>query len=215
MKRTSMFTLAAVMLAATLTAAQNPPPMPKPGPEQEKIKYFLGNWKEEGTMKPSPMGPGGKFTGTYHNTMMAGGFFLELHSTGDMAAMGKFTSTAFMGYDAEEKTYTYDEFSSTGERVSARGTLEGDTWTWTNEQKMMGKTMKGRFTEKITSPTSYEFKFEVSMDGGEFTNILEGKATKTGGPAGPKTGGAAPAKEPKPAATDKPAAKKKGTDGGK
>ncbi|HET9837885.1 MAG TPA: hypothetical protein VFR84_06595 [Candidatus Angelobacter sp.] len=68
----------------------------------------------------------------------------------------------------------------------------------------MGKTMKGRFTEKITSPTSYEFKFEVSMDGGEFTNILEGKGTRTAGPAGSK-GGAAPAKG---AATEKSPAKK-------
>jgi hypothetical protein len=55
---------------------------------------------------------------------------------------------------------------------------------------MMGKTMKGRFTEKIISPTEYEFKFEVSMDGGEFANILEGKATKSGARAESKTGGA-------------------------
>jgi hypothetical protein len=46
--------------------------------------------------------------------------------------------------------------------------------------------MKGRFTEKITSPTSYEFKFEASVDGSEYMTFLEGKATKTGAAAGSK-----------------------------
>ena len=43
-----------------------------------------------------------------------------------------------------------------------------------------GKVMKGRFTEKITSPTSYDYKYEASMDGGEYTTFMDGKATKAG-----------------------------------
>jgi uncharacterized protein DUF1579 len=206
MKKLSLTVLTAVLLgAAAMAAAQNPPAMPKPGPEIEKLKYFLGDWKEEGTMQPGPMGPGGKFTGTYHNVMMSGGFFVEMHSTGDMAGMGKFISMAFAGYNTEDKVYTYDEFSSTGEHVSARGTLEGDTWTWTNEEKMMGKVMKGRVTEKMVSPTEYTFKFEMSMDGGDFATVLEGKATK-GAAKAAATGAAtdkSPAKKPTGAATEK------------
>jgi hypothetical protein len=39
-------------------------------------------------------------------------------------------------------------------------------------------TMKGRFTMKITSSTSYNFTYEMSEDGTKWTNVLEGKATK-------------------------------------
>jgi hypothetical protein len=197
MKKASMIAIGAVMLSAMVAAAQNPPAMPKPGPELEKIKYFLGTWKEAGEVKPGPMGPGGKVTGTTHSEWMPGGFFIVLHSNGDMAGMGKFTSTAYLGYNPEEKVYTYDEFSSTGEHVSAKGTVEGDTWTWTTEEKMGGKVMKGRFTEKIGSPTSYDYKFEASIDGGDYTTFMEGKATKTGAEAAAKPAGAkAPAAKP-------------------
>jgi hypothetical protein len=119
-----------------------------------------------------------------------------------MAGMGKFTSTAYLGYNPEDKVYTYDEFSSTGEHVSAKGTVEGDTWTWTSEDKMGGKVMKGRFTEKIVSPTSYDYKFEASIDGGDYTTFMEGKATKTGAEAAAKPADAkAPAAKPSAADT--------------
>ena len=187
MKKASMIALAAVVLSTVFAFAQNPPMPPKPGPELEKLKYFLGNWKEAGDMKPGPMGPGGKFTGTSRNEWMPGGFFIVLHSTGNMAPMGKVSGTGYLGYDPEEKVFTFHEFNSMGESISAKGNVEGDTWTWTNEEKMQGKVMKGRFTEKITSPTSYDFKFEMSMDGGPFQTVMEGKATKSGGAAAAKT----------------------------
>ncbi|HEY7401944.1 MAG TPA: DUF1579 family protein [Candidatus Angelobacter sp.] len=179
MKRASIFALLAVICAAMFASAQQPPAPPKPAPELAKLNYFLGDWKVEGDAKPSPMGPGGKFTGTSRNEWMPGKFFIVLHTTGDMAAMGKVIGHAYLGYDPEEKTYTYHEFNSVGEAVSAKGNVQGDTWTWTNEEKMQGKVMKGRFTEKVTSPTSYDFKFEASMDGGPFQTLMEGKATRT------------------------------------
>jgi len=197
MKKARMIAVAAVMLAAmaTTSATAQTPAMPKPGPEVEKLKYFLGNWKEEGTIKPGPMGPGGKFTGTSKNEWLPGGFFIGLRGATDMTTMGKFTTVAYLGYDAENKVYTYDEFASTGEHTVAKGTVEGDTWTWTNEYKEGGKAMKGRFTEKITSPTSYDFKFEASMDGGEYATMMEGKATR-----GAAATGAKPAAKPAGAA---------------
>jgi hypothetical protein len=196
MKRASMIVLAAVMFLTMAATAQNPPAMPKPGPEVEKLKYFLGNWKQAGEVKPGPMGPGGKVTGTQNGSLMPGGFYIELHGTGEAPVYGKFTSIAYLGYDPQEKTYTYDEFDSTGEHTVAKGTFEGDTWTWTNEAKMGDKVMKGRYTEKITSPTSYDYKYEASIDGGEYTTMMEGKATKAGGAA-----------KGKPAAAKSPAAK--------
>ena len=45
-----------------------------------------------------------------------------------------------------------------------------DTWTWTNDQKMGDMTMKGRFTMKVTSPTSYNFMYEMSQDGNQMVD---------------------------------------------
>jgi uncharacterized protein DUF1579 len=180
MKRTSLISFAALMLAAAIAAAQNPPAAPKPAPEMEKLKYFVGAWKQEGSVAASHMPGAGKYTGTYHNAVALGGFFVELHSTGNTGTE-KWTGTSFLGYNAAEKVYTYDEFNSTGEHILAKGTLEGDTWTWTSETKMGGQTMNGRYTEKINSPTSYDFKFEASTDGGKtWATFLEGKSTKVG-----------------------------------
>jgi len=200
----SLFTLFTLVLAA-VAVAQNPPAAPKPGPEIEKLKYFVGNWKEEGTLAARPEGPAGKFTGTYHNAMLPGGFYVEMHATGDITGEGKYTSTAYLGYNADKKVYTFDELSSTGEHTVAQGTVEGDTWTWTSESKMGGQTMNGRYTEKITSPTSYDFKFEASTDGGKtWATFLEGKSTKVGTAASKP---AASAKASASASAEKPAKK--------
>jgi len=153
------------------------PPMPKSGPEHQRLRYFVGEWKNEGTMKASPMGPGGKFTGTDHNSML-GDFFLVLRSEGN-GPMGATKGIAMMGYDPKEKGYTYDGFDSMGEHDIAKGSISGPTWTWLSpEQEMGGKKIKGRFILKEVSATSYTYSYDMSVDGGEWTNIMEGKATK-------------------------------------
>ena len=43
---------------------------------------------------------------------------------------------------------------------------------------MGAMTMKGKFTMKITSPTTYNFSFEASQDGTKWMTVMDGKATK-------------------------------------
>ena len=74
-----------VSLFSTLLIAQTPPQMPKPGPEQKNLGYFAGIWKLTGDVKPGPMGPGGKFTGTERVERMPGGFFLRLTLSGNQS----------------------------------------------------------------------------------------------------------------------------------
>jgi Protein of unknown function (DUF1579) len=176
MKRTSI-RLIGILLFTTAAFAQMGPP--KPTPELKKLDYFLGNWTSEGEAKPGPMGPGGKFTESAHGEWMDGSFFLVIHSDFKGGAMGNATGMAYMGYNADEKVYTYDAFSSMGENIHAKGTLDGDTWNWTNEFKMGAQTMKSRYTMKILSPDSYTFKFEMSPDGTKWESGMEGKATKS------------------------------------
>ena len=175
MKRLSVTILVALLALAAAASAQMQ--ARKPGPEHQKLQYFAGTWSMDGDMKPSPFGPGGKFSGTEHNEWMDGGFFLLSHSDVSMST-GKATGLAVFGYNSEEKTYTYHAFNSMGEAESAKATIDGDTWTWTNEEKMGGKLMRGRLTVNTLSPTSYTFKFEMQPEGADWSTAMEGKATK-------------------------------------
>ena len=149
----------------------------KPALELRKLDYFVGTWAAEGEIKPGPLGPGGKFTDTNHVQWMEGGFFLVTHSEFH-GAMGKGTETAYMGYDENEKVYTYDSFNSLGETDHAKGTLEGDTWTWLSETKIGPQALKGRLVIKVLSGTAYNFRFETSTDGNSWSTVLEGKDRK-------------------------------------
>lgn len=178
MKKISLAVLSTVLLSSLLAAAQGPPPMPTPAPELKKLDYFAGTWKATGEVKPGPMGKGGTFTETIQSSWMAGKFFLAEHTAGN-GVMGHLEEIAYLGYSAEDKTYTYDAFNNFGEAEHAKGTVEGDTWTWSSTEKMGGQPMKGRFTITVTSPTAYTFKFEMAPEsGGDYSTIVEGKATK-------------------------------------
>jgi hypothetical protein len=168
MKTTGMILTACLLISAPALAQMD---MPKPGPEHKKLDMFVGSWALDGDMKTSPMGPGGKMTESEKCAWMEGGFFVVCHSD-FKSSMGDGTGIA------DDKAYTYREFNSWGEFDDSKGSVDGDTWTWTSDEKMGPNTMKGRFTMKITSPTSYNFMFEMSQDGTKWTTVMDGKATK-------------------------------------
>jgi hypothetical protein len=167
--------LAAVILATTAAVAQMQPP--KPAPELKKLDIFVGSWTLDGTMKPGSMGPGGTMTENEKCEWMEGGFYLVCHSD-YKSSMGNGVGISVMGYSTDDKAYTYREFNSFGEFDDSRGHLDGDTWIWTNDEKMGSMTMKGRFTIKMTSATAYNFTFDMSQDGTKWDTVMEGKASK-------------------------------------
>jgi len=85
-----------------------------------------------------------------------------------------------MGYSSEDKTYTYYGIDSSGmvPTTVSRGSVQGDTWVYTDESKMGGKLVKSRYTMKLLSPTSYSFKWEMQGEGGAWSALMEGKSTK-------------------------------------
>ena len=168
--------LMAVMVA-NVALAQGPPATPKAGPEQQRLHYFIGQWKNDGEMKPGPFGPGGKFS-SMDEAQMLGDFFLVTHSKGT-GPMGPMTEMATMGYDAKQKAYTYDAFNSIGEHEKSTGHVSGKTWTWTSDEEIGGKVMKMKFILNEASATSYTYKLDTSTDNGKtWANLMEGKATK-------------------------------------
>ena len=174
--RATILTAMALLLGVALSA-RGPTETPKPAPELKKLDYFVGTWATQGEIKPGPMGPGGKFTGTNRVQWMDGAFFLVTHSEFN-GATGKGAETSYMGYDSNDRMYTYDSYNTLGEADHAKGNVDGDTWTWQSETRMSAQTMKGRLIIKVLSARAYDFRFEVSPDGTTWTAVLEGKTTR-------------------------------------
>ncbi len=83
-----------------------------------------------------------------------------------------------MAYDSHAKVYTSYYATSGGLVGTATGTVNGNTWTWMVEDKYAGKSIKGRTTVTMSSPTQYTAKYEMADGKGGYTTIVEGKATK-------------------------------------
>ena len=120
--------VALVVPAAAAAQASKQPP--KPGPEHQRLSYFVGKWTSEGEMKASPMGPGGKMTGTDSCEWFEGHFAVICHSDGK-TPMGPSKSIAIMSYSSEEKVYTYYGVDNSPMTMASvpHGTVQGNTWT--------------------------------------------------------------------------------------
>lgn len=168
--------LAVPFLAASILTAQAPE-KPKPGPEHQALARFAGQWKGSGTMKESPFGPGGPMTWTEQCNWFEGGFSLVCESKGT-GPMGSMKGLSILGFNADEKTYTFYGIDNAGWAGRATGTKQGEMWTYQNEEKMGGQSFKTRYVIKETSPTAHTFKWEISTDGSSWTTVMEGQATK-------------------------------------
>jgi len=175
MKRAGIILAAGLIFASAALAQEN---VPKPTAELKNLDMLAGSWVIEGDVKPNPMGPGGKLSENESCEWMEGGFFLICHVEFKTANSGTGSGLSVIGYSTSEKAYTYREFNSWGEFEDSRGTLDGDTWTWTSDEKMGGTTVKGRFRMKFVSPSSYTFIYDTSPDGAKWTSLVDGKAAK-------------------------------------
>jgi hypothetical protein len=167
-------------LAGVQIAAAQAPPAPKPGPEHQRLAYFVGTWTTEGSMQPGPMGPGGKMTSTDTCEWFEGKFAVVCRSAGK-SATGPSKEIALMSYSPQEKAYTYYSTNNSGMTMTTvpKGTVTGDTWTYNDEMAMGDQKMKMRVTIKELSPTAYTFKMEMQGPDGKWIPTGEAKSTKT------------------------------------
>lgn len=165
------------IVAITLPAVGGQTPSMQPGPENKALEHFVGSWKMEGTMKPSPMGPGGSFTGTETCRMFEGGFHLVCDSEGS-GAMGPMKGHMVLAYDPPAKVYRYFAINNMANPEMATGTHKGNTWTWKSEMDMGGKKVMSRFVIVETSPTVHTMTGSMSEDGKKWTTIMEATSTK-------------------------------------
>jgi hypothetical protein len=169
----------AALLVAGMARAQEPEGPPKPGPEHKKLGYFVGDWRTQGEMKPGPMGPGGKFTGTDKCEWFEGGFAVVCRSEGKGPG-GPMKGLGILSYSPEEKVYTYTGTDSMGMTMTTvpRGTVQGNTWTYNDESMMGGEKTKSRVVIKELSPKEYSFTMELQGKDGKWMPMMESKSTK-------------------------------------
>jgi Protein of unknown function (DUF1579) len=177
--KTKTLALSLGLVAAAGAALAQAPEAPKPGPEHKALQYFVGKWTSEGELKPGPLGPGGKMTSQDSCEWFAGGFHVVCRGTGKMPS-GSVTSLGVVGYNTEDKAYTFYGVDSMGMGDLSKGQKSGKTWTFTSKASMNGQPFHSRYTMTEISPTAYTFKWETSSDGTKWTNLMEGKSTKAG-----------------------------------
>lgn len=163
-------------LCATVTRAQTPT-APKPGPEVKKLAIMVGKFTNEGELKAGAMGPNSpaqKATGADDCRWAVGGFGVICNSSAEVAGM-KSTEVAIVYYDPASKRYHYHSVDSAGDIDNATGTVSGDTWTWTGESIMGGKSMHSRFTMKVNSKDSFDYTVEAGDSESPMQTVMTGK----------------------------------------
>ena len=176
-KKMSIRSSAALILICGLTAlslAQAPPEPPKPGPEHKKLEQFVGTWRVEGEIKPNDYMPAGKSVSTLTYTLGPGGFFVEWRGEGEKYP----TTRGIVAYDSQAKLYTQFYASSTGLVGGGTATVDGNTWTWTLEDKWFGLAFKGRTTVTAKSASQFTSRYEYLDPNGTYVTLAEGTATR-------------------------------------
>lgn len=139
--------LGAASLAAQTGGQQQPPPMPKPGPEHEVFKMEEGNWDAVVEMTPAPGAPPQTSKGVEVNTVGCGGLCLISDFKADMGGM-PFHGHGTVTWDAMKKKYvgSWTDSMSAGLAIS-EGTYDPATKQWTGTMEgpdMTGKMMRAR-----------------------------------------------------------------------
>ena len=177
MRRFAVGLMALSVLAGPVIAQKAEPP--KPGAEHQRLGAFVGNWTFEGEMKPGPMGPGGKMTGTDRVDWVPGNFFIQRMYEGK-SPMGDVMGLEILGYDAVKKVYTFNAFDSVGMRNSGTLTVKGTTWSASGTATVGTTVLHDRCTLNFgAGNTTLSVKCEGSADGKSWMPTFEGNATKT------------------------------------
>ena len=172
----SIRSLVAVMLlcgSSALSLAQAPSELPKPGPEEKRLEYFVGTWKIESEIKPNDYVPAGKSVINQTYSLGPGGFSIASRAEGQIPR-----TDGIIAYDSHAKAYTEFYVSSVGLVGTGTATVNGNTWTWMIEDKVFGRAAKGRTTITTLSPSQYTQKYEMLDANGRYVTIQEATATK-------------------------------------
>jgi hypothetical protein len=138
--------------------------LPKPGPEQQKLHAWVGQWEYKGAELETPLGVKGEFKGKSKSRLLANGFVLE---SDDVEKNGDWLSLTW--YDPSTKSYVSESFHPSGAVTRGQVTVTGNTWTTVSDMiDNKGKHYKTRSTTTFSADgKSLVGKQEYSLDDGK------------------------------------------------
>ena len=159
---------------------------PKAGADQKKLEIHVGEWKYEGTLKDTPLGPGGKFAGKSTSRMILDGLFLESRNEDKGFYGGKemvYKGVSIQWFDSATKGYTSQSFDNDGIVTRSATVVNGNSWASTgNGIDSKGKAYRYRDTTTFSADgKTSSTKSELSVDDGKtWMPYWESTATKVG-----------------------------------
>lgn len=146
-------------------------------PEIKKLSDIVGRWQIDGTFKPDPKSPAGPVALSLDCQWFASG--LEVVCTyGGISAGQPYQEVNVYSYDAKTKTYSNYSVANLGGVAQAKLTIQPGTWVHVWDSSMEGKPAKARLTLTDMTPAGGNWKNEMSVAGGPWAVVAEGKYTK-------------------------------------
>jgi len=176
-----------LFLLASSSALAQIQDRPKPGPELKQLEVWVGEWKYEGTLRDTPLGPGGKFAGKMTTRLILDGLFLESRGQDKGIYGGKelvYKSLMIQWYDPVKRIYVDGGYDNDGTVGRGETTVNGSTWTKTGTVvDAKGKTNRFKAVSSVAADgKTITTKSELSVDDGktwipywESTNMKVGK----------------------------------------
>jgi hypothetical protein len=179
--------LVAVIMPVTTAMAQDPPPQPAgrgqrvspPQPQQpQSDEYFVGAWTFTWIGRESPVSAGPR-SGTLTYARKSPGA-LELRAEGTIDGGAAFTETGSALWNADKKTITWVERLSTGLELRSAGDWSSPIGIRAESEPVKAGSQMVRVKRlySILSPQSYMVTEEISVNGGPYQRLGNGRFQK-------------------------------------
>ncbi len=175
-----LWTLTAAL--ALLVPAFADDEMMQPGPQHERLYYFLGEWEGDEVFAKSEFVPDGAETvGTYTYRTILNGMFVEYAYETDGEGF-HFEGKGLYGFDGMKNVYTMSWFDLTGMSDHAEGAWTDEGLVFEYESQWGEKTLKNRSVIKVLNDDEFSFVFGHVVDG-TFREFMHGSYERRGGHA--------------------------------
>ena len=179
--------LIAVTIPASTAIAQDPPPQPAargqrvspPQPQQQQTdEYFVGAWTFTWIGRESPVSAGPR-SGTLTYARKSPGT-LDLRAEGKIDSGAAFTETGSAVWNADKKTIIWVERLSTGLELRSAGDWSSPIGIRAESEpvKAGSQTVRVKRLYSILSPQSYMVTEEISVNGGPYQRLGNGRFQK-------------------------------------
>ena len=160
-----------ILLIVVVLAAPSVAVAQQPSPDQKKLDVMVGKWNIEVDTKATPLSPANKATGTEECQWFANRHVVcRSEAKGSAGTYSQMRTLSYVPARKEYAAYTVD---SLGSALVAYGQVNGDTWTFSTDQKAFNI----RLTLKIAAG-GYTALAEFAGADGKFVPLSEVKATR-------------------------------------